>query len=444
MKGYQKNSKNVKWEDKIETWGAPGKPICLDEPDEVSAGSTVKVMNRARLLKIAENGLQAMIIEVGLEAMLQLFEQDVEDLAGPKGKHNKDRTAYRHGTEQTKVVLGDKKINVLKPRVRADGHDIPLPSLPLFQNENALNESIITRLLIGISTRKYKRTVTDDGGDGGSISKSEVSRRYRVELKKLMDEFFDRKLVSVYPVVMIDGMEKGGMTIIVALGIGEDGKKQVLGLVEGATENSEAVKTLLSDLVERGLRADIPRLFVLDGSKALKKAVKDTFGTKAQIQRCQVHKKRNVLSHLPESEQANVGLAISRAYMEHDYDDAFRQLNQIASNLDNRYPKAAASIREGLEETLTVHRLKITGLLRQTLSSTNAIESANSVAASVVRRISKWKNGEMLIKHMAAGFLEAERVFRRVQGYKDMPFLKVALYNVTGMIPDGTAHEDAV
>jgi len=437
MKEYQKKPVNVKY------WGAPGAPI-FDEPDGEAKRSTVRVINANQLMKVAEMGLSAMIYEVGLEAISQIFEQDVEALVGPKGKHSKNRTAYRHGTEQTRVVLEDRKISVRKPRVRSNGHDIQLPSLSFFQNQDALDRTMLTRMLCGVSTRKYGRTVsTDGGGDDICTSKSEVSRRFNVELKKLIEEFFNRRLDEEYPVVMIDGMDKGGMTIIAALGIGSDGKKKMLGLVEGATENSEAVKTLLCDLINRGLRTDVPRLFVLDGSKALKKAVKDTFGKKAQIQRCQVHKKRNVLSHLPLSEQANVGLAITRAYMEFDYDKALGQLSLIADNLDNRYPDAAASMREGLEETLTVHRLKVPGLLRKTLSNTNAMESSNSVAAGIVRRISKWRDGEMVLRHMAAGFLEAERGFKRVQGYRQIPFIISALYEATDSITDATAHKEA-
>jgi len=433
MKEYQKKGLNTMG------FGAPAQ-IINDENETEDKGSTIKVMNRKRLLEIAERGLEAMVYEVGLEAMFQLFEQDVEELVGPKGKHNKNRVAYRHGTEPTKVVLGDKKINVVKPRIRSGGHDIPLPSLNYFQGESALDKAIVTRLLCGISTRKYSRTTTMEGGEGACTSKSEVSRRFATELNKLMDEFFNRRLEDAYPSIMLDGIEIGGMTVIAALGITIDGKKQVLGLIEGGSENSDAVKSLLADLIERGLRTDVPRLFVLDGSKALKKAVRDIFGKKAQIQRCQVHKKRNVLSHLPLSEQANIGLAISQAYMEFEYDKALRQLNKIADDLDGRYPDAAASMREGLEETLTVNRLKVPGLFRKTLTSTNAMESANAVAASVVRRIKKWRDGEMVLRHMAAGFLEAERGFKRVQGYRQIQFLIAALYEASSSEIGSTVH----
>jgi transposase-like protein len=415
VKEYQKEAKLVK-----------GEQVQKKLNKEVE--QTVKVVDSERLHEMAEEGLAALAFELGLDVLQQLFEQDVEDIAGPKGKHDINRTAYRHGTEQTKVVFADKKISIKKPRVREDGHDVPLPSLKMFQKEDPLNSSIVNRLLCGVSTRKYSRTVdTKDGYEVACVSKSETSRRFITGLKKLMDEFFDRQLLNTYPAIMVDGMVRGNMTIIVALGITSEGKKEILGLTEGGTENSETVKSLFSDLIERGLNVDIPRLFTLDGSKALSKAVRDIFGKNAEIQRCQVHKKHNVLSHLPLSEQANIGLAISRAYMEFEYDKAYSQLNQIANNLDNRYPSAATSLREGLEETLTVHRLMIPGLLRKTLSNTNAIESANSIAASIVRRVKRWRNGEMILRHMAAGFLEAERSFRRVSGYREIPLLEAAL-----------------
>jgi len=422
MKDYQKNIAVVN--------GGKAKSVKKAGTGFESKAETIKVIDSDKLLEIAEAGLEQMAYQIGIEAMLQIFEQDVDELAGPKYKRNAQRKATRHGTEPTKVVFGDKKISVRKPRVRTpgkEGHDIPLPSLAYFQNEDPLDRAVLTRLLCGISTRKYERTAALVE-EASSVSKSEVSRRFNVELGRLMEEFFDRGLSDdMYPTIMIDGMERGGMTIIAALGVRTDGRKVVLGLVEGATENSQAAKKLLEDLIDRGLRVDARRLFVLDGAKALAKAVRDIFGDMAVIQRCQVHKKRNVLSYLPESEKGNIGLAISKAYLEYDYDKAKRQLELIADNLERRYPSAAASMREGLEETLTVNRLGVHGLLRSSLTSTNMMESANSVASGIVRKITKWRDGEMLLKHMAAAFLEAERGFRRVKGYKHMPELIAAL-----------------
>jgi transposase-like protein len=387
----------------------------------------VEVVDVDRLHMIIEEGLMATCYAVGIDVMQQMLENDVDEIVGPKGKHNKGRTASRHGYENTQVVCGDKKISIVKPRVRGADGEIPLPSLACFQNESPLNEAVFTRVLSGISTRKYGRTV-DEAGDASCISKSEVARRFKEALKNVIDEFFKRRLEEDYPIIMVDGIVRGGMTIVVALGITSGGEKQVLGIMEGGTENSLVVKALFDDLVNRGLKQERPRLFVLDGSKALSKAVNDYFGLQALIQRCQVHKKRNVLSHLPDSEQSNISLALSKAYLEFDYEQAKKQLELIVGDLEYRYPDAAASLREGLEETLTVHRLGLPALLRKTLSTTNPIESANSAASGIVRRITKWGNGEMVLRNMAAAFVEAERGFRRIPGYKQIPILNEILY----------------
>ena len=282
-----------------------------------------------------------------------------------------------------------------------------------------------------MSTRKYARTVDEPTEDASCVSKSEVSRRFAKAMETRMDEFFKRRIEGRYPIVMMDGLVLGKMTIVAAMGIDSEGRKRILGLAEGGSENSEVVKALLNDLIERGLDASEPRLYILDGGKALHKAVKDVFGKKAVIQRCQVHKKRNVLSQLPDSEQANVSLAMTIAYREFEYVKAKSSLELLADNLAYRYPKAADSLREGLEETLTMHRLKLPGLLRQTLSSTNAMESANSGCMGIIRRVCNFKNGAMTLRYAAAGFLEAERGFRRIKGYKQIPVLQYALARLT-------------
>jgi transposase-like protein len=226
---------------------------------------------------------------------------------------------------------------------------------------------------------------------------------------------------------MMDGLELGKMTILAAMGIDRDGRKHMLGIIEGGSENTEVAKGLLADLTGRGLDPSRPRLYVLDGGKAFHKAVTDVFGKEALIQRCQVHKKRNVLSYLPKSEQANVSKDLTMAYREFEYAEAKGQLLSIGKRLEGRYPKATASILEGLEETLTVHRLKIPGLLRETLCSTNPMESANSACRGIIRRVSNFKDGEMALRHAAAGFMGAERGFKRVRGYKHMGVLLAML-----------------
>jgi transposase-like protein len=328
---------------------------------ERSVKDAVKVIEPDVLLDMASSGLLRLSTEIGMEVMRQIFEHEVERLAGPKGKHSKERGAYRHGADDTKVVLGGAKVSVRKPRVRSKSGDaeLPLESLAVFQNEDHLNSEVLARLLAGVSSRKYGRTL---GGSSGSadacVSRSEASRRFAAATRDAMNEFFGRRIEGSYPAVMIDGMGFGKITAVAAMGIGADGRKRMLGLIEGGSENSEVVKALLSDLIERGLDPSEPRLYTIDGSKALAKAVKDTFGDKAVIQRCQVHKKRNVLSHLPESEKSRVGKAISLAYMEFEAAEARRKLGLLERELRMRYPAAAESLAEGLEDTLAVHKLR--------------------------------------------------------------------------------------
>jgi transposase-like protein len=251
-------------------------------------------------------------------------------------------------------------------------------------------------------------------------------------MEQMMTEFFKRPIEGRYPVIILDGLGLGETTAVAAMGIDADGHKKILGLTVGGTENNEVVKGLLADMIGRGLDPGEGRLYVIDGGKALHKAITDTFGATAVVQRCQVHKKRNVLAHLPKSEQDNVSLALSMAYLEAGFDLARKELMDIAAGLSSRYPKAATSLLEGLEETLTVHRLKVPGLLRKTLCNTNVLESANSSCRGVLRRVSNFKDGEMALRYAAAGFLQAERGFRRITGYKELGFLeaRLSLYDI--------------
>jgi transposase-like protein len=408
---------------------------------EMSVKECVRVIDAEAIMERASEGLLNLSVELGLGILEDIFEHEVAVHAGKKGQHDKNRAAYRHGTEKTKVVLGGRKVEAERPRVRAkDGSgEIPLSSLAAFQREDPLNNSVLATLLAGVSCRKYARIQEPGVAKATCISKSEVSRRFQSAMKTAMNEFFGRRIEGSYPAMMIDGIELGRITVVAAMGIRSDGRKQMLGLVEGGSENSMIVKSLLADMIERGLDPTEPRLYTIDGGKALAKGVKDTFGEFAIIQRCQVHKKRNVLSHLPESEKSLAGKKISLAYMEHDAGEAERRLRLLERELRLKYPSAANSLLEGLDETLSVHRLQLPGLLRQTLASTNAIESANSVCAGVIRRVSNFKTGEMAIQQAAAGFMEAERCFRRIKGYREMPLLQAALAKAA---PHLTAAED--
>ncbi|MDD4142706.1 MAG: transposase [Bacteroidales bacterium] len=237
------------------------------QPNRESVNGSIEIINSDLLLAKAQNGLLELSVSLGLKVMRMMLEEDVAQYAGPKGKHKTaGRTGYRHGTEKTTVVMGGNKVRTDRPRVRGlDGGELPLETLGLFQNEDSLNQAILTKLLAGISTRKYASTVEGGAVDSACASKSEVSRRFIEGMDKMMQEFFTRKLDQDYPVMMIDGLELGRMTILAAMGIDSDGKKRVLGITEGGSENSIVAKGLLEDLIDRGLNADLPRLYVLDG-----------------------------------------------------------------------------------------------------------------------------------------------------------------------------------
>ena len=415
----------------------------ISNTNEVNNGTTIFniELDTGKLTDTIKGGLKALCLVTGWEVMQQLFLQETEELCGPKGRHDSERTAYRHGTDQTKVIFGGEKRSVQTPRVRAkDGSgEIPLETLLFFQNEEQLTDAIFSTMINGVSTRKYQRT-QGGGTESKSINKSNVSEHFKKGLDKASKEFFGRRLDEEYVAVMVDGIHVGKMTVVVAMGITSDGQKSILGLVSGGTENHTVAEALFKDLIDRGLDQDCNRLYVIDGGKGLHRAIKNVFGKDALIQRCQVHKKRNVLSHLPESEKANVGLKLSLAYMEFDYDAAKRRLMELHAELKRNYPDAAASLLEGLEETLTVHMLKVPGLLRKTLATTNPIESGNSVARTISGRTRNWRDGDMILKHMAASYLSAEESFRRVNGYKEIPdFVKNVLSYVNNITANSVA-----
>jgi len=367
--------------------------------------------------------------QAGLLIMKAVMDAEVESLAGPKGKHDPDRTATRWTAQPGYVVLAGKKVRVTKPRVRDKaGHEVPLGSYEQFQSPPRRQASIYKKLVNGISTRKYEQAI-DDFTEGYGISKSSVSRQMVEATRGALQKLCERRIDELGPlaVLMIDGKQLHGECVIIALGVDLQGKKHTLGLVQGATENSVVVQQLLDDLIERGLDAVRPMLIVLDGSKALRKAVRQTFGDRSPVQRCQIHKRRNVKELLPKEYQRSVDQRMRSAYGMKDYDQAKALLEKTAAWLAGINPSAAASLREGLEETLTLHRLELPEPLRRSFQSTNLIESALSVASEVSDNVKRWRTGDMRLRWIAAGLLAAEKQFRRIRGHKLMPKLVSAL-----------------
>jgi len=302
-----------------------------------------------------------------------------------------------------------------------------LATYALLQRDEAMPEACLRRMVRGVSTRDYEQVV-DLAAEGFGVTKSSVSRGFvkatAQEIKTLAERRFDGQRFAV---IFIDGKEYAGETMVVALGITEQGDKRILGLRPGATENAEVATALLEDMRERGLEASRPILFVLDGAKALHAAVKRVFGKNAVVQRCQVHKVRNVKAHLPEKHHDQLATQLAAAYHEKSYERALTQLKTTATWLQRISPTAAASLREGMEETLTVVKLGLPDLLRRTLATTNPVESALSVAAKVTARVKRWRDGNMRLRWCTAGLLRAEEGFRRVKGHKQMPLLVEAL-----------------
>lgn len=367
--------------------------------------------------------------EAGLLIMKAVMDAEVESLAGSKGKHDPHRTATRWTAQPGYVVLAGKKVPVIKPRVRTlTGGEVNLRSYQRFQSAPRRQASVYKKLINGISTRKYEKAI-EDFTEGYGISKSAVIREMVQATRGALQRLWERRIDELGPlaVLMIDGKQLYGECVVTALGVDVKGHKHILGLVQGATESSTVAQQLLDDLVERGLDATKPMLIVLDGSKALRKAVRKTFGDKSPVQRCQLHKRRNVKDLLAQAYQRSADQRIKAAYGMKDYDQANAQLEKTVGWLEGINPSAAASLREGLEETLTLHRLGLPEQLRKSFQSTNLIESALSVASDVADHVKRWRAGDMRLRWIAAGLLAAEKRFRRVRGYKLMPKLIAAL-----------------
>ena len=378
----------------------------------------------------AKEGLLAFSVGIGLAVLDELFEAEVVRLAGPKGKHAADRRAYRHGHESRQVTLGGRRVQVDKPRVRSlDKEEIELRTFRTFATRDLLNDAALGRMLAGLSARRYSAGLEPVGKvEARATSKSAISRRFIQGTEQKLAELFGRDLSQLDLVaVFLDGIEVAEHCVVVALGVDAEGRKQPLGLWEGTTENKTVCNALLSNLIERGLTIEQPRLFVIDGGKAIRAAVMSTFGSYAIVQRCREHKRRNVLEHLPQVERTFVSRKLNKAWSEPDARRAESQLRALAKHLETQHPGAAASLLEGLEETLTVTRLGLNGSLLDTFKSTNPIESLNSMARDVTGNVKRWRNGKMVVRWMAASLLDAEKRFRRVKGYRDMPLLRIAL-----------------
>ena len=370
-------------------------------------------------------------LDAGQQVLHTMMEQDREQLCGPKHVPNPARRAVRGGSTRGEVTLGGRRI--LVPRLRArsvDGHELALPSFTYAAGRDPLDARTLEAIAIGVTTRQYCRALDPlpAGIRERAVSKSSVSRRFVALTSAQLATWLARPLDEVdVRIVFIDGLHFREHVILLALGVDSQGQKHVLALHEGTTENATVCQALLTDLRARGLDLDRPMLVVIDGGGGLRKALRETCGATAVVHRCQVHKRRNVLEHLPESMRPRVRRVLAEAYELADAALAKRRLLQLAAGLDHTHPGAAASLREGLDETLTLQRLGVTGALYRTLRSTNAIENLNGLVGHFVHNVRRWRDGRMLVRWIAAGLQEVTRTFRRLRGHRDLATLICAL-----------------
>ena len=412
----------------------------VDEADAALAGLPAELaVTLTDIAAVCREGLMAVAVEAGLATAMAIMAEEAAGLCGAWNARDPERSHVRGGTTSTSVVMGGQRLPARRPRVHAVDEsgercgEVPLESFGVFAQGDLLNRVVMERMLAGVATRSFERVADPIGPEARSkarsTSKSTVSRRFVTGTKKALDELLGRDLSGLDPaVLMIDGAEFGGAMCVMALIVTVDGTKVPVGLRLGDTENATVVKALLADLVDRGLDASKGLLVVIDGAKALAAAVKSVFGDLALVQRCQIHKRRNVTDHLPKTARETVNARLAGAFADPDPEAGLRKAKILAAELDKTHPDAAGSLREGLDQMFTVRRLGIDGTLARTLVCTNMIESMISIARTTTRNVKRWRNeGDMRRRWCAAGLLDAETKFRRVRGHAQMPHLVTAL-----------------
>ena len=369
--------------------------------------------------------LREVMVRFGLESFREMLEEDRTELCGAKHEQRPERTAYRHGHDEGRVVLGGRKVIVRKPRVRSlGGEELELPCWSRAKEEDPFHERVLEQMIVGVSSRQYGRSLEAMPEEVVSVntSRSSFSRSLVARTNRQVEAFLSRPLGELdVPVILIDGKHFAEHVLVTAMGVDSTGRKHVLGVVEGSTESEAVCRSLLKSLIERGLSVERARLFVIDGGKGLRKAIRTVFTGWALVQRCQIHKLRNVAAHLPERKRAWVKAAMKKAWAQDSVEQARGKLNALAEQIEGDHPGAGGSIREGLEETLTVIALGVSGWLHRTLCSTNLIENIQGTLQRVARNVKRWRSGTMAVRWAVAALTEAEKNFRRIKGYRDLP-----------------------
>jgi transposase-like protein len=388
------------------------------------------LMPMVELIEASRMAIDELIDVLGRASIEAALELSAISVAGEKNRGRKGGAVGWHGGQFGTVKLSERKVRVKKPRLRRKGQgqggEVEIPVYEAINASGRMGERILEILMRNVSTRSYQHVIPELAETVG-VSKSSVSRAFTEqsakEFKRLCERRFDDiELLIIY----LDGLVFGEHHVICAVGVDADGKKHVLGLVEGASENGASATSLLEDLVERGVDPSRKYLFVIDGSKALRSGIRKVFGPKSPVQRCRNHKVKNVCDKLPD-ELADQVRSVMKAAYKLPYKEGISRLKQQAAWLEVHYPGAAASLLEGLEETFTINRLELPASLRRCLASTNIIESPYSGVRMRTRRVSRWKNGSMVLRWVASSFLAAEKSFRRIQGYRDLWILKARL-----------------
>jgi putative transposase len=392
----------------------------LKSPEPIALEEQLPMLD---LILEMKHDIEAVSAELGLKVMVRYMEEEIERRCGPWG----GQSHHRHGHQPGYVVFHGRKVPLQRPRLRQKAAgEAALQSYRLFQQDGRMQRAVAGKLIRQVSTRNYAGAIADCL-EGYGIGKSSVSRHWKIATAAELEKLCQRPVPSQLVALLLDGQSFRGEHLIVALGIDEAGQKHVLGLWHGATENSTVVRALLDDLRERGLETESAMLVVIDGAKALHKAVKEVFGERALIQRCRVHKLRNVLEHLPKEKQQQAAWRLRGAWTKPSAEAALAELRAVVKWLEAISPSAARSLEEGLEETLTLHRLGLNELLRRSLSSTNLIESCFARTEAWTRRVKRWRNARMVMRWGAAALLVAEAGFQRIRGHAHLPQLKTAL-----------------
>lgn len=382
------------------------------------------------VLREVKSAFIGLCIEAGKGVLAAMMEDERGSFCGRKGVPDPDRRAVRGGWTHSSITLGGRRIGISRPRARdLESGELTLPSYAWASGRDPLEAATLSAIAAGVSTRRYRRALDPipPEQDQSSVSKSAVSRRFVAMSAAQLQTWLQAPIRVSLPVIMIDGIHYRERVVLVCLGFDSQGKKHVLGIREGSTEKTEVVKALLSDLIDRGLAADVPRLWVIDGGKALRRAITEVFGIHALVQRCQEHKRRNVIAHLPESMHPSVVKAMRDAWESGDAGLAQRQLERLAGSLKSKHPHAAQSLREGLEETLTLIALGVQDGLYRSFRTTNPIENLNGTIAHYTRNVRRWKDGSMILRWVAFSLREASHGFRAVRGFRDMKHLVAAL-----------------